>query len=47
MGKSNSDQMLEILVNIAEATVKVLKAVQGISKYMRKKFKTNVKPPAT
>ena len=38
--------MLEILVNIAEATVKVLKAVQGISKYMRKKFKTNVKPPS-
>lgn len=41
MSKSNSDQILEILINLAEATVKILKATQGISKYIRKKFKTN------
>lgn len=46
MSRTNSDQILEILINLAEATVKVLKAIQGISKYIRKKFKTNVKPSA-
>lgn len=46
MSKSNSDQILEILVNIAEATVRILKAIQGINKYIRKKFKTNVKSTA-
>lgn len=45
MSRTNSDQVIEILINLAEATVKVLKAVQGISKYMKKKFKPNVKPP--
>lgn len=47
MGKSNSDQAYEIAVNIAEALVKILKAAQGIHKFCKKKFKINVKPPAT